>query len=124
MAESCVNRNLILLRLKHFGNTANPDKKNITNLSDYKLSSTEEYVFSHGLYFCLPPTNLKREEIFAEFEVLFAQLHHHRPCSVEKHSALNAKLSDFALCGTWLRLSCYKDRSRRLFNALRMSQRK
>ena len=70
---------LRLLQLQRFGNTANPDKKNITNLSDYKLSPTEEFVLSHGLNFCLPPTNPKREGIFAEFEVLIAQLLHHRP---------------------------------------------
>ena len=90
-----------LLRLQRFGNTANPDKKSITNVSDYKLSLTEEFVLSHGLNFCLPPIHLKREEIFAEFEVLFAQLQYHQSCSVEKHSALNAKLSDLAhaYCG-------------------------
>ena len=71
------NRNLSLLRLQRFGNTANPDKKNITNVSDYKLSSTEEFVLSHRLNFFLPPTHLMREKIFAEFEVLFAQLQHH-----------------------------------------------
>ena len=97
-------RNLRLLRLQRFGNTANPDKKNITNLSDYKLSPTEEFVLSHGLNFCLPPTNPKREGIFAEFEVLLAQLQHHRPQTPEKHSALKAKLSDLAhaYCGTFV----------------------
>ena len=95
-------RNLCLLRLQQFGNTANPDKKNISNLSDYKLSPTEEFVLSHGLNFCLPPTNPKREGIFAEFKVLIAQLQYHRPQSLEKHSALKAKLSDLAhaYCGT------------------------
>ena len=76
------NCNLSLLRLQRFGNTANPDKKNITNVSDYKFSSIKE---------------------FEKFEVLFAQLQNHRPCcSVEKHSALNAKLNDlaYAYCGT------------------------
>ena len=47
-------------------------------------------------------TDSKREGIFAEFEVLIAQLQHHRPQSPEKHSALKAKLSDLAHahCGT------------------------
>ena len=36
-------------------------------------------VLSHGRNFCLPPTNPTREGIFTEFEVLIAQLHHHRP---------------------------------------------
>ena len=94
--------NLRLLRLQRFGNTANPDHKNITNLSNYKLSPTEEFVLLRGLNFCLPPTNSKREGIFAELEVLIAQLQHHRPQSPEKHSALKAKLSDLAhtYCGT------------------------
>ena len=59
--------NLRLLRLQLFGNRANPDNKNITILSDYKLSPTDEFVISHALNFCLPPTNPKRERIFAEF---------------------------------------------------------
>ena len=90
---------LRLLRLQRFRSTANPDLKNITNLSNYKLSPTEEFVLSHGLNFCLPPTNSKREDIFAEIE---AQLQHHPPQLPEKHSALKAKLSDLAhaYCGT------------------------
>ena len=71
-------------------------------LSDYKLSPTEEFVFSHGLNFCLPPINPKKEGIFAEFKVIIAQLQHHQPQSPEKHSALKVKLSDLAhaYCGT------------------------
>ena len=94
-------RNLRLLRLQRFSNTANLDHKNITNLSDYKLSPTEKFVLSHGLNFCLPPTNSKREGIFAEFKILIAQLQHHQPQLPKKHSALKAKLSDLAhpYCG-------------------------
>jgi len=50
-------RILKLLRLRRFGNSAKPDKRNILNLSDYQLSETEEFALSHGLNFCLPPTN-------------------------------------------------------------------
>ena len=39
-----------LLRLQRFGNTANLDKKNITNLSNYKLSPTEEFVLFSRTY--------------------------------------------------------------------------
>ena len=94
--------NLRLLQLQRFDNTVNPDKKNITNLSNYKLSPAEEFVLSHGLHFCLSLTSPKREGIFAEFEVKIAQLQHHRPQSPENHSALKAKLSDLAhaYCGT------------------------
>ena len=63
-----------------------------TILYDYKLSPTEEFVLSHGLNFCPPTANLKKEEKFAEFGVLIAQLQHHCPQSPEKHSALKAKL--------------------------------
>ena len=40
-------RNFRLRQLQGFGNTDNLDKKNITNLSDYKLLLTEEFVLSH-----------------------------------------------------------------------------
>ena len=40
-------RNLCLLRLQRFGNTAYPNKKNISNLSDHKLFPTEEFLLSH-----------------------------------------------------------------------------
>ena len=41
------------------------NKKNITNLSSYTHSETEEFVLSHGLNFCLPPINTKREEVLS-----------------------------------------------------------
>ena len=45
-----------------------------------------------GLEFCLPPTNIKREEIFAEFEILFAQLLHHKPKSIDELSLLKGRV--------------------------------
>ena len=80
---------------------AKPNKDTIINLSNYKLSPTEEFVPSHGLNFCLPPHSVQREEIFAEFEVLIGQLLHHFPLSSEQFSALKARLSDLAhaYCG-------------------------
>ena len=51
---------------------------------------------AHGLEFCFPPTNIKREEVFAEFEILFAQLLHHKPKSIDKLSLLKAKLNESA----------------------------
>ena len=55
-----------------------------------------------GLEFCLPPTNIKREEVFAEFEILFAQLLHHKPKSIDELSLLKAKLNELAhsFCGS------------------------
>ena len=67
-----------------------------------ELKNTERFVLSHGLYFCLPPTSVKREEILADFEVLYAQLVHHKPSSEEQLAALKARLSDLAhaYCGS------------------------
>ena len=55
-----------------------------------------------GLEFCLPPTNIKREEVFAEFEILFARLLHHKPKSIDELSLLKAKLNELAhsFCGS------------------------
>ena len=94
-------RKLKFLFQQRFGNMAKPNKDTIINLSNYKLSPTEEFVLSHGLNFYLPPHSVQREEIFAEFEVLIGQLLHHVPHSSEQFSALKARLSDFAhaYCG-------------------------
>ena len=81
---------------QRFGNMAKPNKGTIINVSNYKLSPMEEFVLSHGPNFCLPPHNVQREEIFAEFEVLIGQLLHHVPHSSEQFSALKARLSDLA----------------------------
>ena len=86
---------------RRFGNMAKPNKYTIINLSNYKLSPTEEFVLSHGLNFCLPPHSVQREEIFAEFEVLIGQLLHHVPHSSKQFSALKTRLSNLAhaYCG-------------------------
>ena len=73
------NNNLRLLFQHRFGNQMSFQKNNIVNLSDYKLLDTEQFVLSHGLSFCLPSISIKRKEVFAEFEVLYAQLLHHKP---------------------------------------------
>ena len=49
-----------------------------------------------GLNFCQPPSTVKREEVFAEFEVLVALLQHHTQPTADKDAALLAKLSDLA----------------------------
>ena len=71
-------------------------KKHIQNLSDYVLSDTEEFVLGHGLNFCLPPKTVCKEQLFAEFESLWAQLQHHKACSVDTRNALKARLTDLA----------------------------
>ena len=75
---------------------AKPNKDTIINLSNYKLSLTEEFVLSHRLNFCLPPHSVQQEEIFAEFGVLIGQLLHHVPHSSEQFSVMKARLSDLA----------------------------
>ena len=57
---------------------------------------TEKFVLAYGLEFCLLPTNIKREEAFAEFEILFAQLLHHKPKSIDELSLLKTKLNKLA----------------------------
>ena len=96
------SRNLNLLIHKRFGNNCSDKKKNIINLSNYKLTESEEFILSHGLNFSIPPKKLNREEIFAEFEILMSQLQHHKPTSKEKNAALKARLSDLAhmYCGS------------------------
>ena len=94
-------RKLKLLFQQRFGNMAKPNKDIVINLSNYKLSPTDEFVLSHGLNFCLPPPSVQREEIFAEFEALIGQLLYHVPHSSKQFSALKARSSDLAhaYCG-------------------------
>ena len=89
-------RLLALLRRDRFGNALGDTTRHVLNLSDYVLSDTESFVLSHGLNFGLPPRHLCKEEIFAEFESLWAQLLHPSASSVEQRTALKARLADLA----------------------------
>ena len=62
---------------QRFG-TSNLSGKTICNFSSYNHSETEKFVLAYGLDFCSPPTVAKPGEEFAEFEILFAQLLHHK----------------------------------------------
>ena len=53
-------------------------------------------MLSHGLNFELLPRYLRKEEIFAEFESLWAQLLHHSATSVKQRTALKARPADLA----------------------------
>ena len=90
------------LRKQRFGISVSLSNENIINLSDYNLSETERYVLAHGLEFCLPPSNIKREEVFAEFEILLSQLFHHKPKTSDELILLKAKLNEVAhlFCGS------------------------
>ena len=83
-------RLLFSLRRDRFGNALSDTTKHILNLSDYDLSDTESFVLSHGLNFGLAPRYLCKEEIFAKFKSLWAQLLHHSASSVEQRTALKA----------------------------------
>ena len=78
------------------------DKEKHSKPSDYSLFDTEKFVLSNGLDFCLPPKSVNRKEIFAEFEMLYAQIARQKPISSKELSSLKAKLSDLAhaCCGT------------------------
>ena len=89
-------RLLALLRRDRFGNALGDTTRHVLNLSDYVLSDTESFVLSHGLNFGLPSRYLCKEEIFAEFESLWAQLLHHSASSVEQRTALKARLANLA----------------------------
>ena len=89
-------RLLFSLRRDRFGNALSDTTRHILNLSDYDLSDTKSFVLSHGLNFGLPPRYWCKEEIFAEFESLWAQLLRHSASSVEQRTALKARLADLA----------------------------
>ena len=90
------DRLIMILRHKPFVTALSDGKKHIQNLSDYVLSDTQEFVPGHGLNFCLPPKTVCKEQLFAEFESLWAQLQHHKACSIVTRNALKARLTDLA----------------------------
>ena len=81
---------------RHNRNIGSDTKKHIFNLSDYSLSDTEKFVLGNGLEFCIPPQTINREELFAEFEILHAQLAKHEISNPLKFNKLRARLSDLA----------------------------
>ena len=64
-------------------------------------------MLAYGLYFCLPPSTIHREKIFAESKVLMGQLFHHTSKSKEGLCALKVKLTDLvhSFCGTPIDMS-------------------
>ena len=51
---------------------------------------------AHGLDHCIPSSTIKREDIFSEFDVLFAQLRRLQPVSTDSVSDVKARLNDLA----------------------------
>ena len=84
----------MILRRKRFGTALIDGKKHDQSLLDYVLSDTEELVLEDGLNFCLPPKTVCYEQLFAEFESLWAQLHDHNACSIDTQNPLKARLID------------------------------
>ena len=91
-SKSKIKNKRLLFSIRHdrCGNAFSDTTRHILNLSDYVLSDTESFVLSHGLNFGLTPRYLCKEEIFAEFEPLWAQLLHHNATSVEQRTAFKS----------------------------------
>ena len=54
------NRNIELLRKRHFGGILSDKEKHILKLSDYSLTDMDRFVISNGIDFCLPPKSVNR----------------------------------------------------------------
>ena len=91
------------MRQQRFGNSISAfDFDNIYYLNNHSLYEVQNFVFAHGLDFCLPPAHIKQEEILAEFEVLMGLLQHHSPTSKVDFYRLLARLNNLAysFCGS------------------------
>ena len=82
-----------MLVRKHFCGLVSDSKKHISNLSYYSLSETETFLLGNGLEFCIPPQRINREELFAEFEILHAQLARRDISEDLEFNKLRARLS-------------------------------
>ena len=100
-AQKKCDRTIDWLKVKRFGSLIKDSSQHVLNKSDYKLSDTERFALAHGFNFGIPNQNIKREDIFAEFELLYAQLSTYQAVSNEADQALRARLSDLvhAYCG-------------------------
>ena len=78
------------------GKALSDTKQHILNLSEYELSDLERFVLSHGLSFGLATKSVSKEQTFAEFESLWAQLQHHAAANKEQRDSLKARLADLA----------------------------
>ena len=87
---------LFSLRRDRFVIALSDTTRHVLNLPDYDLFDTESFVLSYGHNFGLVQKCLCKEEIFAEFESLWAQLLHHSASFVEQRTALKARLADLS----------------------------
>ena len=89
-------RLLVSLRCDHFGNALSDTTRHILNFSNYVLSDTKSFVLSNDLNCDLPLGYLSKEEIFAEFESLWAQLLHYSAASVDQRTGFKAGIGYLA----------------------------
>ena len=89
-------RQLASLNSQRFGKALSDTEQHILNLSEYELSDLERFVLSHGLSFGLPPKSVSKEQTFAEFESLWAQLQHQATTNKEQRDSLKTRLADLA----------------------------
>ena len=82
-AQNKCDRTIDWLKVKRFGSLIKDSSQHVLNKSDYKLSDMESFALAHGFNFGIPNQNIKREYIFAEFELLYAQLSTHQAMSNE-----------------------------------------
>ena len=116
------DRTISRLLTFRFGNSVSPSCEHVSNLSSFILDDMQLFVLSHGMNFSLPPKSLNRQGVFAEFEVLVAQLKHHKSVSTFKKEELKARLLDIAhsYCGTpvnqtdWKKIRKCRDALRKL----------
>ena len=96
------DRHIQLLRRTGFSGMLSDKEKHVLNFSDYTLSDAEKFVLSNSLEFCLSSKSANREDVFAEIEVIYAQLARQQPISSNELNSLKAKFSDLvhAYCGT------------------------
>lgn len=64
--------------------------KQIFNFSN--VTEIEQMVHSCELDFCIPPSKIRKEQIFSEFELMYSQLNQHIPFSAAKISVIEARL--------------------------------
>ena len=92
---------LVAILYQSFGSLIRDSSKHVLNLSDYTLSDTERFVLAHGFGLSIPNKNIKREEVFADFELLSEQLSKHYAVSIEADQTMKARLCDLAYADCW-----------------------
>lgn len=80
---------------QRYGHIDSP-ASHVTNLSSYQLSAVEIDVLSRGTKFGIPPSELKKKDLFLEFEIFWSPLEKFEPRDIKAMPGLKSKLSSFA----------------------------